>query len=86
MSHTLKIFERIMDRRLRQEARIRKQQLGFMKEVGTVDGIFSIRQLMEKYREKQKGLHMAFIDLEKAYDRVPRKEVWRSLREKGVSE
>ena len=42
---------------------------------------------MEKHREKQKGLHiMVFIDQEKAYDRVPRQEVWRCIREKGVSE
>jgi hypothetical protein len=29
---------------------------------------------------------MVFIDLEKAYDRVPRQEVWRCMREKGVLE
>ena len=36
----------------------------------TMEAIFLIRQVMERYREKKKGLHMFFIDLEKAYDYV----------------
>ncbi|XP_063594371.1 uncharacterized protein LOC134771360 [Penaeus indicus] len=39
---------------------------------------------MEKYREGQQELHCVFIDLEKAYNRVPRDEVWNYLRLKGV--
>ncbi|GKA37387.1 hypothetical protein Tco_0723952 [Tanacetum coccineum] len=40
----------------------------------TMEVIHIIRSLMEKYRERQKDLHLAFLDLEKAYDNVPRAE------------
>ena len=36
--------------------------------------------------EKKKELWMAFIDLEKAFDRVPREVIWWALRESGVGE
>ena len=58
----------MIDGRIRDEVRIGKEQLGFMEGSGTTDGIFCLRQVMEKYREKQRPLHMVFIDLEKAYD------------------
>ena len=54
MSHTLKLFERVLDNRLRQVVQIGRQQLGFMEGLGTVDGIFSLRQNMEKHRKSRK--------------------------------
>ena len=41
---------------------------------------------MEKYREGQKELHCVFVDPEKAYDKVPREEVWYCMRKSGLAE
>ncbi|XP_063862085.1 uncharacterized protein LOC135101691 [Scylla paramamosain] len=42
--------------------------------------------MMEKYREGQKELYCVFINLEKAYDRVPREELWYCMRCLEVAE
>ncbi|GKC72558.1 retrovirus-related pol polyprotein LINE-1 [Tanacetum coccineum] len=51
----------------------------------SVEEIHLIRSLMEKYMERQRDLHMAFLDLEKAYDSVPRELIWKTLVNKGTS-
>ena len=86
MSHTMKIWEKIIDQRMREETTIGEEQFGFMPGRSTTDAISILRLTTEEHREKQKGLHLVFIDLEKAYDRVPRQEVWRCMREKAKPE
>ena len=76
MRHTMKIWERIIEARLRDRVDISKQQYGFMPGKGTTNAIFALRMLMVKYREGQRELYCVFVDLEKAYDRFPREELW----------
>ncbi|KAA5552181.1 reverse transcriptase family protein, partial [Pseudomonas aeruginosa] len=71
-------------RRMRDESEVSQNQFGFMPGRSTTDAIFSLRQLCEKYRRASKNVHMVFVDLGKAYDRVPREVLWWSMKVKGV--
>ena len=77
MSHTMKLWERIIEARIRKKVTIAEQQFGFMPGRSTTDAIFCLRMLLEKWTKGQKA--GAFIDLEKAHNRVPREELWECL-------
>ena len=53
---------------------------------GTVDAVFVLRRLSEKFRANKKKLFFIFVDLENAFhvDRVPREVICFGLRRKGV--
>ena len=86
LDHVMKVLERVIEKKVRSKVSINDMQFGFRPGRGTTDAIFIVRQIQERYLEKKKDLWMAFVDLEKAFDRVPREVVWWALRSLGVEE
>ena len=86
LEHAMKVIEKVLEKRIRAQVNIDEMQFGFMQGRGTTDAIFIARQLQEKYVSKKKDLFFAFVDLEKAFDRVPREVTIWALRQVGVEE
>ena len=78
ISHTTKLWERVIEQRLQGTTHISTNQFGFMPRRSTIEANFLIRQVMERFREQKKDLHLVFIDF-KAYDKIPRNIMWWSL-------
>ena len=86
LEHALKVVEMIFEYRIRQQIKIDDMQFGFMKGMGTTDAIFIARQMQENFRVKGKKLYFGFVDMEKAFDRVPREVISWAMRKLGVEE
>ena len=83
-----RLWAKILQKRLREEVgdKISEDQSGFTPGRSCVDNLFILQQLIEKRSRKNEELHIAFIDLKKAYDGVPRNKLFTALRMIGVSD
>ena len=86
LEHGMKIWERVLMRRLENLVVISPQQFGFAAGKSTTDAIFIARQLQEKYLQNKQKLYHIFVDLEKAFDKVPRPAITWALRKQLVPE
>ena len=86
IDQVMKVLERVVESLIRQRVEIDEMQCGFMSGRGTTDAIFIVRQLQEKHLTANKPLYMAFVDLEKAFDRVPRDVIWWAISKLGIDE
>ena len=72
--------------RRRVECDFGEEQQGFRKGRGTADGMYVLRQMVGKRLEVQDSMALGLVDLEKAFDTIPREMVMATLRWMGVSE
>jgi hypothetical protein len=72
----------VIEDRLRKLTTISKNLFGFIPGRSTIETIFLIRQFMERHQEQKNDLHMIVINLEKAYNKIPRNIMWWALEKK----
>lgn len=49
---------------------ISKNQFGFKENIHTADHIFTLKTIIDQYKQKNKKVFTAFIDLKKAFDTI----------------
>ena len=57
-------------------------QFSFTPAKDTIDAVLVLRRIREEYLAKQKKLHMCLVDIEKAFDRVQKKDEEWAMRKK----
>ena len=71
-----------LNEHLEQSGLLPESQCGYRKDRGTIDMIFTARQLQTKCQEQNVDLYMTFVDLTTAFDTVSRKDfgkLWQNL-------
>ena len=72
LSHSSKVMLKIVLNRLKPQAEniIAEEQVGFRHCRSTIEHIFNLRILCEKYLQHQRNIYHVFLDSKKAFDRV----------------
>ena len=81
-----KVYAKCLKKRCHEivKPQLQDAQCGFRPGRSTMDQIFALQQVFEKLWEYAKEVCTCFVDLEKAYDRVPKDKLWAVLLEYDV--
>ncbi len=81
-----KVYTSIIMQRVYQQAdqHMGEWQTAFRRGRGLGDAVFTLRMVMSRCREFNQPVHMAFVDLQRAYDSVDRDMLWLALQWYGV--
>jgi hypothetical protein len=82
----MKTFGRLIKHRLEEEYVSLEEQCGLKTGRSCIYHIFTPRKILKKCQEKSKQIGMVFVDIEKAYDSVPRKLLWQAPEQASISE
>ena len=64
---------------------IAEEQAGFRAGRSTIEQIFNLRILCERYLQHQQDLYHVFIDFKKAFDRVWHAALWAAMKKYNIS-
>ena len=86
-----KVFTGILTTRLQTWAEensvLDESQAGFRKRYSTIDNLFSLHAIIQKYLCRPRGRFFCiFIDFRRAFDSIPHSKIWDSLKRKGINE
>ena len=78
------LYDRILANRLIEWAKISDEQTAFQKGKGTLNHIFTLRILMALSKRYKRSIYIGFFDLSKAFDKVSRILLIKSLIKLGI--
>ena len=79
-----KLFERILNNRVKEVITYTEAQAGGRAKYSTVDQLYILKSLMNRANAEKKKLYIAYFDLEKAYDRAWKQIIFHTLWQNGV--
>ena len=85
LCHAETVFASVILQRIRKRTDeiLTESQAGFRKDRSTIDQLFSLRLLTEKYTEFSKSLYICYVDYQKAFDSVWREGLWHIMSHLG---
>ena len=86
LDQVVKDIKRVAENFLKQKVRIDDLNFGFMSARITKDATVIVRPLKEKFHTINKTVCMSCVNLEKAFNHVPRRAIWWALRTLGIEE
>jgi len=80
------IFKNVLWKRLNTWCDYKDEwQTGFRKGYSTIDNLFNLQSIIQKYLTVKKAEYMCYVDFRKAFDRCPHYLLWSCLRRHGVN-